>query len=179
MTYKDALTLEMEKLAQNPKVRFIGYNLKFGSKYYGTLANISGDKIIETPVAESLMCGIAMGLALEGFLPVLCFERFDFCLTCADALFNHIGGMQKYGLVLPMIIRVCVGTDTPLDPGVQHKQDYTSMFRMYSGIKLLEIHKHVPGYIEECYKFATEFKEPIMLVERKEFYEQDYIATQL
>ena len=163
MTYQQALTVEMEKLAQNPKVRFIGYNLKFGSKYYGTLANISGDKIIECPVAENLMTGLAMGLSLEGFLPVLMFERFDFCLICADALFNHIGGLQHYGLVLPMIIRVCIGTDCPLDPGVQHRQDYTSMFRMYSGIDVREFSGVYP----------SEINRPVMIVERKSSYETE------
>ena len=166
MTYKEALTQEMNKLAMNPKVQFIGYNLKFGSKYYGTLANISGDKIIETPVAENLMVGLTMGLALEGFLPVLMFERMDFCLAAADALFNHVGALQKYGLVLPMIIRVCIDNDIPLDPGFQHKQDYTSMFRMYSGIDVREFSGEYP----------SEINYPIMIVERKDKYEQDCIT---
>ena len=163
MTYKQALTQEMDRLAKNPKVRFVGYNTTYGPRMNKTLCNVPISQCIEMPVAENLMCGVAMGLALEGFLPVLCFERFDFCLTCADALFNHIGGMQHYGLVLPMIIRVCIGSDSPLDPGVQHKQDYTSMFRMYSGIDVREFSGEYPSEIDH----------PIMIVERKSLYETD------
>ena len=163
MTYKEALTKEMDLLAQDPKVRFVGYNTAYGPRMNGTLCHVPIDKCIEMPVAENLMCGVAMGLSLEGFLPVLCFERMDFCLTCADALFNHIGGLQHYGLVLPMIIRVCIGTDCQLDPGVQHRQDYTSMFRMYSGIEVREFSGEYP----------TEINYPIMIVERKEKYDSE------
>ncbi len=174
MTYKEDLTQEMNKLAQNPRVRFVGYNLKFGSKFYGTLVNVPEDRIIETPVAENLMCGIAMGLALEGFLPVLCFERMDFTLVCADALINQIGALQHYGLILPMIIRVCIGTDKPLDPGWQHKQQYIDLFNKYhSGIMTREVSIR---NIKDWYTYAGKIDKPIMLVERKEWYEQNIIA---
>ena len=169
MTYKEALTREMDRLALDPKVRFVGYNTAYGPRMNGTLNNISIEKCIEMPVAENLMCGVAIGLALEGFLPVLCFERFDFCLTCADSLINHIGGLQHYGLVLPMIIRVCIGTNSPLDPGVQHRQDYTSMFRMYSGIDVREFSGVYPSEIDH----------PIMIVERKSLYETDIDTSKL
>ena len=162
MKYQESLHQEMLTLSKNPKVRFIGYNCLYGSKFYGTLIGCE-ESVIEVPVAENLLCGVGMGLSLEGFLPVLCFERFDFCLTCADALFNHIGGLQHYGLVFPMIIRVCIGTDSPLDPGVQHRQDYTSMFRMYSGIDVREFSGVYP----------SEINRPVMIVERKSSYETE------
>ncbi len=169
MTYKQILTQEMNKLTQDPRVRFVGYNLKFGSKFYGTLANVPEDRIIETPVAENLMCGIAIGLVLEGFLSVLCFERFDFCLVAADALINQIGALQKYGLILPIIIRVCIGNDKPLDPGLQHKQDYTELFWKYLSIAKIE----KISDISWAYRNIDKLTFPLMIIERKELYDSE------
>jgi len=130
VTYREQLHKSMLKLAQYSKTRFVGYNTAHGPQMNGTLVGCE-EKCIEMPVAENLMCGVAMGLALKGYLPVLCFERFDFCLAGADALVNHIGALQQYGLILPMIVRVCVGSHKPLNPGPQHTRDHSEFFRRH------------------------------------------------
>jgi pyruvate/2-oxoglutarate/acetoin dehydrogenase E1 component len=174
VTYKEALVKEMDKLSQDPKVRFVGYNTAYGPRMHRTLCNIPIEKCIETPVAENLMCGIAMGLALEGFIPVLCFERMDFCLAAADALINHIGGLSFYGLSPKIIIRVCIGSREPLNPGIQHTRDYTKFFYKDSSIDLVEVlSENVIGIYERIIKDTND---PIILVERKELYEQDIVT---
>lgn len=129
MTYKQAIQGKCEAYALDKKVRFIGYNTVFGSRMYGTLDNIEPNQCIETPVAENLMVGLAMGMSLEGYKPVVCFERHDFMLLALDAMANQMdkmpwmsGGQFKY----PIIIRAIVGSRTPMDPGPMHRQDYTS-----------------------------------------------------
>ena len=166
MTYKQALTKEMDKLASDPRVRFVGYNTAYGPRMNGTLCNVPIEKCVECPVAENLMTGIAIGLALEGFLPVLCFERMDFCLATADALINHIGKLQHYGMRLKIIIRVCIGNSKPLNPGEQHKQEYIELFRK----------EFLTGEFGERgfrYYDTIKVEEPVMIVERKEWYGQD------
>jgi len=160
VTYKEQLHTEMLELAKNPLVRFVGYNTAYGPKMNGTLIGCE-KSCIETPVAENLMCGIAMGLALKGYLPVLCFERMDFCLAGADALINHIMGLQQYGLVLPMIIRVCVGQWKPLDPGSQHTQDYSNFFPCERAFTIDDIKQ----------LYATKIDGPYMFVEYRGLYE--------
>lgn len=163
MTYKETLTKAMDILALDPLVRFVGYNTAKGPRMNGTLNNISYDQCIETPVAENLMCGIAMGLALEGYKPVLCFERMDFTLACADALINGISTLECYGAKFPMIIRVCVGSKEPLDPGLQHRQDYSTLFQdKFDGGRILD---------KSCILHQYDFRDKaIMLVEYKEKY---------
>ena len=51
MSYKDELTKANTKLAQNPKVRFIGYGLKKG-RALGTLKEVADSQIIEMPSRE-------------------------------------------------------------------------------------------------------------------------------
>jgi pyruvate/2-oxoglutarate/acetoin dehydrogenase E1 component len=166
MTYKDALHHEMLKLAVSPKVRFIGYNTKCGHQMYGTLKGCE-ESCLEMPVAENLMVGVGIGLSLEGYLPVICIERADFLLACADAIINHVCALQKYGMKpLPMIIRVTVGTNYPLDPGFQHVQDHTELFRKY--LPVFEFRRDITAV-----NMSMRNGFPFMIVDRKELYEQD------
>ena len=132
MTYKEALTTAMTRIAANPKARFVGYGMHRNGAM-GTLAGVKPEQIVETPVAENLMTGIACGLALQGLLPVLYFERADFLLNAADAIVNHIDKMTRisHGQFEPgVIIRVTVGNRTkPLFTGVTHTQDLSDAFR--------------------------------------------------
>lgn len=128
MTYQEEIKKQMQQLADRLKVRFIGYNTKYGSKAYGTLEGCE-DKCIEMPVAENLMVGIAIGMALEGYLPIVWFERHDFILNALDAIVNHLDKIEhlSHGDFNPkVIIRACVGGTKPIYPEVQHIQDYTS-----------------------------------------------------
>ena len=93
--YKDKIRIEIEKLSQREDIVFIGYGLKFGSRGAGFLKNIPDDKIIETPVAENLMLSMAIGLSLEGKLPVVIYERMDFILNAMDALVNHLDKIES------------------------------------------------------------------------------------
>jgi len=132
MKYKDVIKDSMEELAQDEKSVFIGYNLKHGSKGYGSLKDVSEDRILETPVAENLMAGLATGLAIEGFKPVLIFERHDFMLNASDSLINYLNKIpilsdKQYNA--PMIIRAVIGSQIPINPGPQHSADFSDFFK--------------------------------------------------
>lgn len=167
VTYREQLHKEMLRLAANPDVRFVGYNTAFGPKMNGTLVGCE-KSCIEMPVAENLMCGVAMGLSLKGFLPVLCFERFDFVLACADALVNHIGNLQEYGLVMPMIIRICVGMREPLDPGLQHTMDHCGLLHGSNHLRA-RILSSVKD-IQEAY--GTTIDRPWIFIEYRRMYDK-------
>lgn len=133
-TMKQALTKKMNELSQNDKVRFIGYNTAKGHQMYGTLAlPCPLSRSIEAPVAENLMMGLGMGMALKGFIPIVSFERMDFILPAMDALVNH---MDKLPFIsgnqfqFKMIVRIIVGTDKPINPGCQHTGSYIEALDM-------------------------------------------------
>lgn len=113
---------------------YIGYNLKYGSKNYGFLKNTPKNQIIEMPVAENLMTGVAIGMALEGFKPVLIFERHDFILIALDQLINHLSKLKKMskGLFNPkVIIKARVGKKKPFNAGIQHTQNFSWILKKY------------------------------------------------
>lgn len=114
------------------KCVFIGYNTVKGSRMYGTLDKIPLKNCIEMPVCEGLMTSMAIGMSLEGYRPVVCFERHDFMLLALDSIINHIDKLPYLSgdrYKLPIIIRAIVGSANPLNPGPQHTGDYTQAFR--------------------------------------------------
>ena len=169
MEYKDAIKQSMEKLAKDKKVVFIGYNISFGSQAYGTLKDVPINQKIETPVAENLMIGLAMGMAIEGFKPVVFFERHDFILNSLDAISNHLDKFELLtGIKLPIIIRATVGSKKPLHPGPQHVQDFTEAFKKLINFKIYEPKTALE--VLEVYEIAMKSKEPVMIIERKDLY---------
>ncbi len=142
MTYKEYIKEKCENYAKDSSVRYIGYNTVFGSRMYGTLASVDRSLCIEAPVAENLMVGLAMGMSLEGFKPVVCFERHDFMLLAMDAIINHVDKlpwMSGDQFKFPIIIRAIVGGTYPINPGPMHSQDYTSPLRIAL--------RHTPVYV--------------------------------
>lgn len=128
--YKQALSDAMDLLAEDPLVRFVGYGLLRG-RAGGTMKNVPDAQIVEMPTAENLMAGVAIGLSLKGYKPLLYFERGDFLLNAADALVNHLAAMKKLsgGEFTPTcIIRVTTGNrERPLFTGPVHTQDFSEV----------------------------------------------------
>jgi len=168
MNYGEAIKKSMEILAQKQETIFLGYNISFGSKAYGTLKDVPDEKKIETPVAENLMSGLAIGLSLEGFKPVLFFERHDFMLVALDSIVNHldkIESMSKGEFKTPVIIKAVIGSTNPIDPGPQHKQDFTEAFKKMINFPIFD--PKTPSEVLEAYRFASESDKPVMIIERK------------
>ena len=171
MNYKAELTAANTRLADDPRRVFIGYGLKTG-RALGTLKDVPAERIIETPVAENLMCGIASGMALAGMLPVVFIERFDFALCAADAIVNHackIADISRKQFGCGVIYRVVVGNRTkPLFTGVTHTQNFTRAF-MNMGVEVIPLkfaERIAPAYDEAAQ--AASLGVPVMLVEHKD-----------
>ena len=131
MSYKSEITDAMTAMGRDPLTCFLGYGVRNG-KAGGTLARVDEAQLIETPVAENLMTGLAIGLALAGRRPVVYFERMDFMLCAADAIVNHLDKMavMSAGEFSPGVILRCVvgNTRKPLFTGETHTQDFTDAF---------------------------------------------------
>ena len=158
MSYKDELTAAMDALAGDPKACFIGYGVRYGGRAMGTLCNINEVQLIETPVAENLMVGLAIGLALKGRKPVVFIERFDFILNALDAIVNHldkIAMLSQQEFSPNIILRVVIGnTKKPLYTGLTHTQDFTEAVKQLVEFPVFRL-TH-PGQIRPAYHQAME-----------------------
>lgn len=147
----------MNYLKKNKRVIFIGQSIKFsGNAIYNTLSEVNDNKKIELPVFEETQMGMSIGLALEGFIPVTCFPRFDFLLCSMNQLVNHLDKIRSMsdGDFKPrVIIRTSIGPKKPLNGGVQHTQDYTKIFKkILTEVNVVYLNK--PNEIFKEYKKA-------------------------
>ena len=154
MNYKQALNQSMQVMAENKKTVFIGYNVRIG-KAGGTLEGITDEQLVETPVAENLMVGMAIGMSLNGHYPIVYFERFDFIMNAMDAIINHLDKIEliSNGEFKPAIIVRCVvgNKNKPLYTGPTHTQDFSLMF---TGLSISLITCYSSADITEAYKSA-------------------------
>ena len=103
-----------------------------GNAIFNTLVEVPKKKKIELPVFEDIQMGMSMGMALNGFIPITCYPRFDFLLLAMNQLVNHLDKvrvMSNNEFKPKVIIRTSVGSKKPLNGGVQHTQDYTKIFK--------------------------------------------------
>ena len=166
INFKEAVTKAMTELSDQGAI-FIGYSLIPGDAM-GTLKNVPNTQKIETPIAENLMMGLAIGMSFEGFKPVVYFERHDFMLVAADAIVNHLDKIDRISLgeFKPSVILKTIVDDGGLFySGPTHSQDFTKTFKTLVNFPVL-----VPETADEAldmYRFAMQNSGSTMIVEKK------------
>ncbi|QWD13724.1 hypothetical protein G6678_05775 [Polynucleobacter paneuropaeus] len=140
--YKANLMQANQEIAVDPKILYIGYGLQKG-RALGTIRDVSQQQIIEMPVAENLMVGFAVGLALKGYKPIVFIERMDFIMNALDAIVNHLDKIQKKSnneFSPAIIIRCIVGNkNKPLYTGITHTQDYSEALRLMVSFPVIQL----------------------------------------
>lgn len=169
--YKEAVIESMEMLAKAGAI-FVGYNVCHGSAY-GTLEGVPEHQRLETPVAENLMAGLAMGMSLEGYRSVLFFERHDFIYNALDALVNQ---MDKVPVIsdgqysFPVIIRAVAGGIAPFYAGITHTSDLTDLFHNMFSFPVVK--PVTASAVTAAYKAALAHDGPVLISELKDLHEQ-------
>jgi len=129
--YKILLTKMMTKLANLDDTIFIGQQIVYaGNPMSTTLGDIPKEKMIETPVMEETQMGMSLGMAMTGKTVISFYPRWDFIISAANQLINHVDKFKLMtGKKINILIRVGKGADIPLDPGHQHKANYIEQFK--------------------------------------------------
>jgi pyruvate/2-oxoglutarate/acetoin dehydrogenase E1 component len=158
-SYKDQLTEVMKMCAEVENSVFIGQQIVWkGNPMSTTLDHVPKEKMIEVPVMEETQMGMSLGLGITGKFVVTFYPRWDFIICATNQLVNHLDKYELMAGETPhIIIRVGKGSDTPLDPGHQHKGNYIEEFRsMLKTIKVLDC--PTVEDIRKNYEFAIKNK---------------------
>lgn len=168
-SYKDAMNISMEKLGENGAI-FIGYNVLKGDAM-GTLKGVSNEQKLETPVAENLMMGLAIGMSFEGFKPVVYFERHDFMMVAMDAIVNHLDKIERIShgeYKVPVIIRAISADGGPFYSGPTHSQDFTNILKTAVSFPVLEPLNGAD--VLQMFDYAWDSNRPSIIIEKKSRY---------
>ena len=88
--YFEELKRSMDWLAMQEDSMFLGQAVAVpGTAMSNTLVDVGADKLLEMPVAEEMQMGLSIGLALDGYIPITVYPRWNFLLLAMNQLVNH------------------------------------------------------------------------------------------
>ncbi len=140
MTYSQAIAEAMQlALEHGPGVRVFGEGVTDKGGTYGTTRGLEERfgprRVFDVPVAEGLITGLAVGMALGGLRPIAIHPRNDFVLLALDQLCNHaakwatmFGGKSRCPLVIRSVS--CRGWGS----AAQHSQALHAMLAQFPGL---------------------------------------------
>ena len=109
-----------------------------GSTTAGLIDRFGSERIIDTPVSEDGVAGVAIGAALAGMRPVLVHPRMDFMYYAMDQIANHaanwhymFGGQASVPLTIWAII------NRGGEQAAQHSQSLQAIFTHIPGLKVV------------------------------------------
>ena len=163
----------MELLNSNPKTIFIGQAVEHkGTALTHQVKNFDKTKLLELPVAEEFQAGIALGLAIDGYIPVSLYPRMNFIILAMNQIVNHLDKWEamSMGQSKPKIImKAVVGSQYPLDPGHQHKANFTEAFRSScTNIDIVEL--LYPEQVLPAYEKALSSEKSTLIIEHGDLY---------
>lgn len=96
------------------------------------------DRVIDSPVSENAVTGLAVGAALAGMRPIVFHPRMDFMLLAMDPIVNQAANWSYlFGgkISAPLVIRAVINRGG--EQGAQHSQALHAMFMHVPGLKVV------------------------------------------
>lgn len=171
-SYLEAITAALaHELDNNDDFFLIGEDVgAFGGPFKvtkGFLEKYGPRRIIDSPIAETGMAGLAAGAALAGLRPMVEFQFADFISCAFDPIINTIARHHwRTGDAMPITLRAPFGGR--LRAGPTHSQSMETYFAHVPGLKVV-----MPGTAEDAAGLliaSIRDNNPVMFFENKYLY---------
>jgi pyruvate/2-oxoglutarate/acetoin dehydrogenase E1 component len=144
MTMVEALREALrEEMRRDSRVILLGEDIGieggFGGAFTVTLGlseEFGHERVIDTPISEAAIAGVAAGAAVAGLRPVADVQYGDFLFLAMDQLANNAAKLRYMSggkLSVPLVFRAPVGATTR---GSQHGQSLEAFFMHVPGLKV-------------------------------------------
>jgi pyruvate dehydrogenase E1 component beta subunit len=151
LTYREACRQALrEALQADPRCILLGEDVGlYGGCYAvskGLLEEFGPERVVDTPLAEAAITGIAIGAAMAGLRPILEIMTCNFSLLALDQIVNnaatipHMSGGQ---FQVPLVIRMATGGGRQL--AAQHSHSLEGWYAHIPGLKIL-----APATVEDA-----------------------------
>lgn len=173
-TGRDALNRALgDEMERDPSVLVIGETVRHigaSGVTAGLYDRFGPERVIETPVSENAILGAALGLALEGFRPVVEIYAADFLLAVANEVLNDIPKwrqQQKLDRPLSITIRGCMGANGGLGP--EHSQSMEPFLHHAPGLTVVTPGSgdDMPGLL----RASIRSDDPVVFLEHRRLYD--------
>ena len=135
----------------------------------GLLQRFGSERVFDTPLAEAGIVGLAVGLATQGFRPVVEIQFTGFIYPAIDQLANHASRLRtrtRGRLSCPMVLRSpCGGGIRALE---HHSESPEAMFAHIPGLRVM-----IPSSPRRAYALllaAIESSDPVVFLEPTRLY---------
>ncbi len=162
------------EMARDERVFCIGEDISIPGGYGGAFTVTLGlekqfpERMIDTPISEAAIFGMACGAAVMGMRPIADVQYGDFLLCAADQIIDNIAKLRYMSggkLQLPLVMRAPVGVT---GRGAQHAQNLESYFLSCPGIKIV-----APATAYDAMgllRSAVRDEDPVLIFEHKLLY---------
>jgi pyruvate/2-oxoglutarate/acetoin dehydrogenase E1 component len=172
MTYLQAISDAMrEEMRADERVFVMGEDIGvFGGAFKvtdGFIDEFGGDRVMDTPLAESAIVGCAVGAAVEGMRPICEMQFADFISCGFDQLVNVAGKMHyRQGLSVNLTVRLPSGGG--FSGGPFHSQNPEAWFMHAPGLKVVA--PSTPEDAKGLLISAVRDPNPVVFLEHKHLY---------
>jgi 2-oxoisovalerate dehydrogenase E1 component len=141
LRYIDAISDGLrEAMSKDDRVLLLGQDIaEYGGAFKvtaGFVETFGKARVRNTPIIESGALGAALGLALEGFRPMVEMQFGDFISCGFNQIVNNLAKTHyRWGAGLPVVIRVPIGGGTGAGPF--HSQNPEAWFTHVAGLKVV------------------------------------------
>ncbi|HZU15674.1 MAG TPA: alpha-ketoacid dehydrogenase subunit beta [Candidatus Dormibacteraeota bacterium] len=167
---REALREEMER---DERVFLIGEDIGvFGGSYRvteGLLDQFGPLRVVDTPIAEEVIVGSAIGAAMTGLRPVVEIMTVNFSLLAYDQIVQNAAKIRyMFGgkVSVPLVIRLPGGAGHQLSS--QHSHSFEVLYAMIPG--LLVVAPTTPEDAKGLLKAAIRTDNPVMFMESMSLY---------
>ncbi len=171
LTYAEAVLEATEnEMARDASVMVLGIGVDDFKGIYGTTTGLvekfGNDRVVDTPISEDAMTGVAIGAALAGLRPIHVHIRMDFLLLAMNQLVN-IAAKSRYmyggEVCVPIVVRAIIGRSW--GQGAQHSQGLHSFFMHVPGMKVVA--PSTPYDAKGCLIQSIRDDNPVVFVEHR------------
>ncbi len=166
-----------EEMERNKKALIFGEDIEDpkGGVFTATkgLSKFGKERVFNSPLAEASIIGVALGLAVRGFKPIVEIQFGDYIWPAFQQLRNELSTMRyrsNNGFSAPVVVRAAVGGY--IHGGLCHSQNIEAFFA------------HIPGFLiaypstaadaKGLLKTACRLQDPVMFLEHKGLYRASF-----
>jgi pyruvate dehydrogenase E1 component beta subunit len=164
----------MEEMERDDRVFILGEEVGvWGGTYAvtkGFYDKFGPERIWDTPIAEAVIIGAAIGSAMNGLRPIAELMTINFAFAAMDHIVNQAAKLRyMFGgqFTIPMVIRAPAGGGRQL--GATHSQTPDAIFAHFPGLKVV-----APGTPEDAkgmLKEAIRSDDPVLFIEHATLYQ--------
>ena len=175
MTVREAISQALrEEMYRDERVFLMGEEIgKWGGTYAvtrGFLDEFGEKRVKDTPIAEGVIAGAAVGAAIAGLRPVAEIMTINFAFLAMDQIVNHaakIHYMFNGQMRVPMVLRTVGGGGRQL--GATHSQTPDAIWAHFPGLKVVA--PGTPADAKGLLKSAIRDDDPVFFIEHATLYQ--------